>query len=93
MTNSPDTADGGAFTPLDRYVMELFRTVSPNGGSLSTVSTERGANPRLGNVLTLHSSSSRDPRQWTNPEEFEPDRYRAAPTSVEPRDRIHQARR
>ncbi|GAA5703445.1 hypothetical protein SM007_35220 [Streptomyces avermitilis] len=58
MTNGPDAADGGAFTPLDRYVMELFRTVSPNGGSLSTVSTERGADPRSGSVLTLHPSVS-----------------------------------
>ena len=37
MANDPDEADGGAFTPLDRFVMELFRTISPNPGSLSRV--------------------------------------------------------
>ncbi|WP_214323803.1 cytochrome P450 [Nonomuraea sediminis] len=72
MTNSPDTADGGPFTPLDRYVMELFRTVSPNGGSLSTVSTERGAEPGLGSVITPHPPASRDPRHWLDPEGFDP---------------------
>ncbi|MYX98429.1 hypothetical protein GT045_27400 [Streptomyces sp. SID486] len=92
MTSGPDTDDGGTFTRLDRYVMELFRTVSPNGGSLSTVSTERGADPRLGNVLTSHSSASRDPRQWSNPDEFDPDRYRDAPTTADdPETRRRQA--
>jgi hypothetical protein len=37
MKVGPDKADGGAFTPLDRFVMELFRTISPNGGSLSSL--------------------------------------------------------
>ena len=37
MTNGPDQPDSSAFTPLDRFVMELFRTISPNGGSLSTL--------------------------------------------------------
>ena len=35
-------ADGGAFTPLDRFVMELFRTISPNAGSLSPWRRTRG---------------------------------------------------
>ena len=35
MLNGPDQTDN-SFTPLDRLVMELFRTLSPNAGSLST---------------------------------------------------------
>ncbi|PYD83844.1 hypothetical protein DNF23_57785, partial [Pseudomonas syringae pv. pisi] len=31
----PDRIDTPPFTPLDRYTMELFRTISPNGGSYS----------------------------------------------------------
>src|SRR5262245_46188863 len=36
MENAPDKAETtGGFTPLDRFVMELFRTINPNEGSLS----------------------------------------------------------
>ena len=37
MEGSSDDAAGEAFTPLERFVMELFRTISPNGGSISAV--------------------------------------------------------
>jgi cytochrome P450 len=63
--------------------MELFRTISPNGGSLSTAEAIRGLDPRSGTVLTPHPATSRDPRHWADPEEFDPDRYRTAPTSVD----------
>jgi cytochrome P450 len=83
MAEGPDEADGGAFTPLDRLVMELFRTISPNGGSLSTVTTQRGLEPREGGVITPHLATSQDPRHWSNPAEFDPDRYKGAPTSAD----------
>ncbi len=83
MADGPDEADGGAFAPLDRFVMELFRTISLNGGSLSIVSALRGLEPRGGSLVTPHPPASRDPRQWLNPDEFDPDRYKSAPTSVD----------
>jgi cytochrome P450 len=83
MAERPDEPDGGAFTPLDRFVMELFRTISPNGGSLSSVTAQRGLEPRVGNIITPHLATSQDPRHWLNPAEFDPDRYKSAPTSTD----------
>jgi cytochrome P450 len=84
MTNEPDQADGSAFTPLDRFVMELFRTISPNSGSLSAMERQRQL---LGStfsiMVTPHLKPSMDPRHWSNPAEFDPDRYKAAPTTVD----------
>jgi hypothetical protein len=41
MEGNPDNAAGEAFTPLERFVMELFRTISPNGGSISAMEEVR----------------------------------------------------
>jgi cytochrome P450 len=93
MSEGPDETDGGAFTPLDRFVMELFRTISPNGGSLSTVTTMRGIGDQGANyAITPHPMANRDPGHWSNPEEFDPDRYKSAPTSVDNDEaKAHQA--
>jgi hypothetical protein len=84
MKNEPDKADGGSFTPLDRFVMELFRTISPNTGSISGMERQRQF---LGSaysvIITPHLKTSMDPRHWSNPEEFDPDRYKAAATTVD----------
>lgn len=91
MSGDFEQADGTPFTPLDRFVMELFRTLSPNDGSISTI-TETGQleslYPRYGYVTTPHKATSVEPRHWTNPTEFAPDRYIDAPTS----DQIDEAR-
>jgi hypothetical protein len=84
MANGPDDTDDGAFTPLDRFVMELFRVISPNGGSFSTLEARRQAlGSAYSGIVTPHPATSRDPRHWSNPDEFDPDRYKAAPTSVD----------
>jgi hypothetical protein len=91
MSGDFDRSDGTPFTPLDRFVMELFRTLSPNDGSISTIE-ETGQleplYPRYGYITSPHKATSVEPRHWTNPTEFDPERYINAPTS----DQIDQAR-
>jgi hypothetical protein len=84
MEGSPDDAGGNAFTPLERFVMELFRTIMPNGGSISAM-TETRTPPfeRHGYVVTPHLATAEDPVQWKDPDSFNPDRYNGVPTSHE----------
>lgn len=76
----PDRIDAPPFTPLDRYTMELFRTISPNGGSYSLSNARQSISGQGYNgVLTLHLPSSENPLHWPDPAAFNPDRYREAP--------------
>ncbi|HXC24814.1 MAG TPA: hypothetical protein VNU46_02785, partial [Gemmatimonadaceae bacterium] len=102
MSGSPDAANGAPYTPLEMFVMELFRTISPNGGSLSSISDTRLAGSgdnygdsvspfvrfglpyeRNGYIISPHTSTSFDPLHWTNPQQFDPGRYRNVPTSAQ----------
>ena len=101
MSGDYDHANGGSFTPLQLFVMELFRTISPNGGSLSAIEDAPrsfyGQSPhtlvdarfrRYGYMNTPHTSTSFDPVHWANPQQFDPDRYKTVPTS----DQIDEAK-
>lgn len=92
MESDFDNAKGGAFTPLECFVMELFRTISPNGGSISALQETRPpAFERHGYIVSPHTTTSIDPVHWKNPNEFDPLRYQHAPTSQEIDEaRIHQ---
>ncbi|AWK85670.1 hypothetical protein [Azospirillum thermophilum] len=82
MSGRPDETDGGAFTPLDRFAMELMRVISPNGGSFSSLTTRQGfLGSGYAGILHPHPDASRDPRHWPDPDAFNPDRYKDAPTS------------
>lgn len=83
MNSDYDQRDGNSpFTPLDRFVMELFRTISPNTGSISAIKEVREPRyNRHGYIITPHKPTSFEPRHWHNPTEFDPDRYKNAPTS------------
>jgi hypothetical protein len=79
----PDASDGGAFTPLERLIMELFRVINANDGSASLpFNVRREVNDdRFDAVVTPHGPSSMSPLHWDNPTEFDPDRYNAVPLS------------
>jgi cytochrome P450 len=97
MSGDYDNANGSPYTPLELFVMELFRTISPNGGSLSSIQDAReltffGGSPhaqfgfpfeRDSYVSTPHTSTSHSPVHWAKPDEFDPERYRSVPTSAE----------
>jgi hypothetical protein len=96
MTSGYDNANGAHYTPLELLVMELFRTISPNGGSISAIQDARttayGASPhqrfglpydRASYISTPNTSTSFDPVHWQNPKQFDPERYLSVPISVE----------
>ena len=84
MEGNPDDASGKPFTPLERFVMELFRVIVPNGGSISALAEVRTPPfERHGYIITPHEPPSFDPVQWKDPERFNPERYNSAPTSHE----------
>lgn len=81
---SPSQSSIPPFTPLDRFVMELFRTISPNDASISFIEETGNLDPfyaRYGYIFNPHGTTSRDPRHWLDPDAFNPDRYLNAPTS------------
>lgn len=91
MESNFDQLKDESFSPLDRFVMELFRTISPNAFSLSVLRETGTIQPiyqRYGYIASPHKETSEQPRHWTNPTEFDPDRYLTAPTS----DQIDEAR-
>ena len=89
MSGDFDNANGAPYTPLELLVMELFRVISPNGGSISAITDTRassfyGGSPfaqfgvpyeRHSYMNTPHTDTSFDPRLWNEPERFEPERY------------------
>jgi hypothetical protein len=96
MSGDYDNAQGAPYTPLELLVMELFRTISPNGGSISAIHDARtsayGTSPheRFGStlqhhgyIISPHTSTSLDPVHWKDPKAFDPQRYLHVPTSAE----------
>jgi hypothetical protein len=96
MSGNFDNANGTPYSPLELLVMELFRVISPNGGSISAIKDARtsayGASPqekfgvpleRHNYISTPHTSTSMDPVHWKDPNAFDPTRYLGVPTSAQ----------
>jgi hypothetical protein len=85
MRSDYDKMDDSPFTPLDRFVMELFRTISPNNGSVSSLPAIAQffgeGYTGFSTVITPHPDTSTALQHWDNPEDFDPDRYKTATTS------------
>jgi len=89
MESDYDKARGALFSPLQRFVMELFRVISPNGGSISSLQQLGMQEPgQHGYAITPHLAASTDPRHWENPLQFDPRRYNTVPAS----DQVDRAR-
>jgi hypothetical protein len=96
MSGKFDDAGGAPYSPLKLFVMELFRVISPNGGSISAIEDARasayGTSPqesfgvpleRHSYISTPHTSTSLDPVHWKDPDAFDPTRYLVVPTSAQ----------
>lgn len=97
MSGDFDNANGAPYTPLELLVMELFRTISPNGGSFSSITDSRASSfyggspfvqfgvPYQGHpyMITPHTETSFDARLWKEPQRFDPHRYKGVPTSAD----------
>ncbi|MGB3484114.1 MAG: hypothetical protein WBB07_18095 [Mycobacterium sp.] len=82
MADDVKSAPDSAFPPLERLVMELFRTISPNPGSVSALEVSPPLDfERHSYMISPHTSTSHDPVQWANPDDFDPSRYDGVPTS------------
>jgi cytochrome P450 len=81
-SNFDEPDDGMPFAPLERFVMELLRVITPNSGSLSRIA-EIGASrhERPAYLLSPHAVTNLDQIHWKDHEKFNPDRYNTVPTS------------
>jgi cytochrome P450 len=82
MESNFDKTDGVPFKPLERFVMELLRVITPNSGSLSRtgeIGTSTHEGPAY--LLSPHAVTNHNQIHWKDHEKFNPDRYNAVPTS------------
>src|ERR1700733_6048021 len=96
MSGNFDNTNGAPFSPLELFVMELFRVISPNGGSISAIQDARtsayGGSPqqKFGFPMERHSynspphtKTSLDPVPWEDPNSFDSTRYLSVPYSAQ----------
>ena len=76
------------FSPLDRFVMELFRTIVPNNASISSQQDLQKLNEDVVYTLHDHKALANSTTHWNAPSVFDPRRYLGRTTSAEPGDEL-----
>ncbi|MDN4056530.1 hypothetical protein QPK32_26110 [Massilia sp. YIM B02763] len=90
--SDPDRRDGSSFSALERFTMELFRVISPNGGSYSVSNARQSISGQGYNgLLTVHPTSNNNLLHWSDPQVFNPDRYMDVPLTSEHADASAQS--
>jgi hypothetical protein len=83
------TATGGAadpFSALDAFIMELFRTINPNGASISQFTPPGVTNSPFEQYtysFTSHADTDHYDLHWSDPNGFNPSRYGLAPVAAQ----------
>lgn len=83
MSGDPEARGENGLSALDRLVMELFRMISPNSGSLSTTAETQQGITGMSFIIHPHPEASRAHRHWEHPDAFDPDRYQTSVTADE----------
>jgi hypothetical protein len=81
MSGDYDNAKGEPCTPLQLLIMELFRTISPNGGSISAIQDTRNTAYGFSPCQRLEKPAAVRPRSLSKRADQRPDRRGQMPAT------------
>ena len=82
--NRNNRSQAEPFSPLDCFVMELFRTIVPNNASISAQQNVQRLNEGVVYTFHDHVALADSTTHWNAPSQFDPRRYLDRATTAEP---------